>query len=173
MHSVSWPQSWELHTALLVPVFQELIRNRVPLRNSTQKEKITCGFLEVERPLTIPPFFIIFVKKVLTNWVCLVWTILLKRHQYITNIITKTIINVTVPDPILWVMLWNHPRGFSPDNWPASCSAEVSKLLEEGRLLGKTLKIFFLIIVHLRKHYHVCLASEIWFVSNHKHSSWT
>ena len=72
-----------------------------------------------------------FVKKALTNWVCLVWTILVERHWYTTNIITRIILSITVPDPILCVMLWNHPRGSSPDNWSASCSAKVFKLLEE------------------------------------------
>ena len=37
---LSWSQSWELHEALLVPVSQELIRNRESLRNSTQKKNI-------------------------------------------------------------------------------------------------------------------------------------
>ena len=54
-----------------------------------------------------------------------------------TNIIVKTITKITVPDPMLWVMLWSHPRGSSPDNWSASCSAKVSKLVKEGRLLEK------------------------------------
>ena len=35
----SWSQSWELHAALLVPAFQELIRNRESLRNDTTKEE--------------------------------------------------------------------------------------------------------------------------------------
>ena len=50
-----WSQSWELHAALLVPVFQELIRNRESLRNSTQNNgrKQRIGSLKVERPLTL------------------------------------------------------------------------------------------------------------------------
>ena len=47
MHSASWPQSWELQEALLVPVFQELIRNRGPLRNGKY-----IGFLKIKRSLT-------------------------------------------------------------------------------------------------------------------------
>ena len=86
---------------------------------------------------------ILFVEKVLTNWVCLVWTMLVERHQYSTNIIPRIIISIIAPDPILYVMLWNHPQGSSPDNWWASCSAKVSKLLEEGRLLEKVSKISF------------------------------
>ena len=44
MCSASWPQSWELRAALLVPVFQELIRNRGPLRNRKQRigQTLTC-----------------------------------------------------------------------------------------------------------------------------------
>ena len=139
MCSASWPQSWELRAALFGPVFQELIRTRGPLRNRKQH----IGFLRIKRSLTIPPFFIIFLKKALTYWICLVGTIYVERHLYATNIITRTITNVTAPDPILWVILWNHLRGSSPDNWSASCSAKVSKLLEEGRLLEKVSKIFF------------------------------
>ena len=75
-----------------------------------------------------------FVNKALNKWVCLVWTMLLERHWYVTSIITKIIISIIVSDPILCVMLWNHPWGSSPDNWSLSCSAKVSKLLEEGRL---------------------------------------
>ena len=101
-----------------------------------------------------------FVKKARTNWVCLVWTILVERHQYNTNIITRIIISVIAPDPLLCVILWNHPRGSSPDNWLASCSAKVSKLLEEGRLLEKVSKISFCNNCTLRKHYHVCLAMK-------------
>ena len=37
----SWSQSWELRASLLVPVFQELIRNRESLRNGTQNKRIT------------------------------------------------------------------------------------------------------------------------------------
>ena len=84
-----------------------------------------------------------FVKKALTNWVCLVWTILVERHGNITNIITRIIISVIVPDPILCVMLWSHLQGSSADNWSASCSAKVSKLLEEGRLWEKVSRISF------------------------------
>ena len=84
-----------------------------------------------------------FVKKALTNWVCLVWTILVERHGNITNIITRIIISIIVPDPILCVMLWSHLRGSSTDNWSASCSAKLSKLLEEGRLLEKVSRISF------------------------------
>ena len=61
-----------------------------------------------------------FVKKALTNWVCLVWTILVERHWYTTNIITRIIISVIAPDPILSVMLWKHARG----------SAAAAKLLQ-------------------------------------------
>ena len=61
------------------------------------------------------------------------------RQQWVTNIIVKTITKITVPDPGLWVMLWNHPRGSNPDNWSAGCS----KLLEEGRFLEKISKISF------------------------------
>ena len=84
-----------------------------------------------------------FVKKALSKWVSLLWTILVERHQYITNIITKIIISIIVPDPILCVMLWSRLRGSHPDNWPASCSAKVSKPLEEGRLLEKVWRISF------------------------------
>ena len=34
-----WSQSWELHAALLIPVSQDLIRNRESLRNDTQRKK--------------------------------------------------------------------------------------------------------------------------------------
>ena len=84
-----------------------------------------------------------FVKKALTNWVCLVWTILVERHGYITNTITRIIISVIVPDAILCVMLWSHLRGSSADNWSASCSAKVPKMLEAGRLLEKVSRISF------------------------------
>ena len=71
-----------------------------------------------------------------------------------TNIIVKTISKITVLDLMLWVMFWNHLCGSSPDNWSASCSANVFKLVEEDRLLEKV--NCFWIIVHLEKHYHVC-----------------
>ena len=122
-------------------------------------------------------FFIIgmtvdtFVKKALSKWVCLVWTMLVERHRYVTIIITRIIISVIVPDPILCVMPWNHLWGSSPDYWSTSCSAKVSKLLEEGRLLEKVSGISFCKIVHLRKHYYAYLANEIWFFPNCKH--WT
>ena len=45
--------------------------------------------------------------------------------------------------PMLWVILWNHLRGSSPDNWSVSCLAKVSKLVEEGRRLEKVSKISF------------------------------
>ena len=148
-----WSKSWELCAALLVPVFQELIRKRVSGKWCTQRKKMQyIGSLKVERPLTIPPFlffhnwgwlWILFVKKARPNWVCLVWTILVERHWYTTNIITRIIISVTALDQLLCVMLWNHPRGSSLDNWSASCSAKVSKLLEESRLLEKVSKISF------------------------------
>ena len=138
MSSASWPQSWELCAALLVPVFQELIRNRGPLRNRKQH----IGFLKIKRSLKNLPF-LLFLWKRPWPWVCLVWTIYVERHLYATNIITRTITNVTASDPILWVILWNHLWGSSPDNWSASYSAKVSKLLEEGRLLEKVSKIFF------------------------------
>ena len=47
--SVSWPQSWELRAALIASVFQELIRNRGPLRNRKY-----IGFLKIKRSLTDP-----------------------------------------------------------------------------------------------------------------------
>ena len=51
--SFPWSQSWELYTPLLIPVFQELIRNREPLRNGVQRKKMQhIGSLKVERPLT-------------------------------------------------------------------------------------------------------------------------
>ena len=37
---LSWSQSWERRAALLIPVFQELIRNRESLRNSTHTKNI-------------------------------------------------------------------------------------------------------------------------------------
>ena len=49
MRSASWPQSWKLRAALLLPVFQKLIKNRGPLRNRKQHIrflKIKC-FLKV------------------------------------------------------------------------------------------------------------------------------
>ena len=50
----SWSQSWELHAALLLPVFQELIRNTESLRNGRQrKKKQHIGSFKVERPLTV------------------------------------------------------------------------------------------------------------------------
>ena len=110
------------------------------------------GFLKVECPLTIPPFLFFhnwgvtvdtIVKKVLTKWVYLVWTILVERHQYNIHITIRTIISITISDLILCIMLCNHPWGSSPDNWSASCSAKVSKLVEEGRLLEKASKISF------------------------------
>ena len=73
------------------------------------------------------------VKKVLTKSVCLALAILVERHQYTMNITTRIIISITTLDPILCTMLWNHPRGSSPDNWSVSCSAKLSRLLEEGR----------------------------------------
>ena len=42
--SFPWSQSWELHAALRVPVFQELIRNRESLRNGTQRKKTLDPF---------------------------------------------------------------------------------------------------------------------------------
>ena len=46
-------QSWEPRAALLIPVFQELIRNRESLRNGTQRKKMQhTGSLKVEHPLT-------------------------------------------------------------------------------------------------------------------------
>lgn len=65
------------------------------------------------------------------------------RQQWVTNIIVKTITKITVPDPVLSVMLWNHPPGSNPDSWSASCSAKGSKLVEEGRCLEKISKISF------------------------------
>ena len=126
-------------------------RNRESLRNGPQKKKITLDQLKLNVPWQFPLFyfFIIggdcryFVKKALTNWVCLVWTILVERHRYITNIITRIITSVVVPDPILCVMLWNHLRRSSPDTWSASCSAKVSKFLEKGRLLEKVSRVSF------------------------------
>ena len=59
-----------------------------------------------------------------------------------TNIIIKTIIKITVLDPMLWVMYWNHLCGSGPDNWSVSCLVRVFKLVEEGRLLEKVLNIF-------------------------------
>ena len=90
------------------------------------------------------PYFIIYAKKTLTIWVCLLLTIFfVERQRYTTNIIIRTITKVIIPDPLLWVMLWNPPWGSSPDNWSASCSAKVSKLVEEGRCLEKVSKISF------------------------------
>ena len=37
--SFPWSQYWELWAALLIPIFQELIRNRESLRNGTQRKK--------------------------------------------------------------------------------------------------------------------------------------
>ena len=65
------------------------------------------------------------------------------RQWWTTDIIVKTITKITVPDPVLRVMLWSHPRGSSPDNWSAGCSAKVCKLVEEGRFLEKVSKISF------------------------------
>ena len=50
--SFPWSQSWELCAALLIPVFQELIRNRESLRNGTQRKMQHIGSLKAERPLT-------------------------------------------------------------------------------------------------------------------------
>ena len=44
---------------------------------------------------------------------------------------------------MLWMMLWNHPHGSSPDNWLSCCSAKISRLVDEGRLLKKVSKISF------------------------------
>ena len=65
------------------------------------------------------------------------------RQRRTTNIIVKTVTKITVPDPVLRVMLWSRPRGSNPDNWSAGCSAKVSKLVEEGRFLEKVSKISF------------------------------
>ena len=124
-------------------------------------------------------FFIIggdcryFVKKALTNWVCLVWTILVERHRYTTNIIIGIIISIIAPDPILCVMLWNHPLESSPDNWSASCSAKVSKLLEEGKLLEKVSKIFFFNNCTFKEALSHMFYKWILFVPKSRHYSWT
>ena len=55
-----WSQSWELCAALLVPVFQELIRNRESLRNGTQRKMQHIGSLKVECPLRNQGWVIVF-----------------------------------------------------------------------------------------------------------------
>ena len=48
-----WSQSWELRAALLIPVFEELIRNRETLRNGTHTQKMQhIGSLKAECLLT-------------------------------------------------------------------------------------------------------------------------
>ena len=57
------------------------------------------------------------------------------------HITIRTIISITIPDPVLCIMFSNHLQESSPDNCSASYLDKVSRLLEEGRLLEKASKI--------------------------------
>ena len=116
--------------------YQELIRNRGFKRDRKQH----TGVLLLNIPWQFPLFYYICKKR---SWPFELFSF--------NNFCRKATVNnkYNCQDnrqsyssrPMLWVMLWNHPHGSSPDNWSASCSAKISRLVDEGRLLKKISKI--------------------------------
>ena len=74
-----------------------------------------------------------------------------------------------VPDPMLWVILWKHLRGSSPDN----LFTENFQISGRGQTLRKSFKdYFFVVITHSERHYHVYFVNEISFVPSCRHQDW-
>ena len=88
----SWSQSWELRAALLVPIFQELVRNTDSLRKSMLKKKMQhTGSLKVDVPWHRA--IILSISLIWTRILCVcVWITFNSYHYHLLLLCSKNYI---------------------------------------------------------------------------------
>ena len=111
-----WSRSWELRAALLILVFQELIRNRESLRNGTQRKKMQhIGSLKVECPLTVTlncysqKCLQAFWKWTFTWWPVSILPVLLKLPFWAFLVVQWLRIRLPMQGTWIWSLFWEDP----------------------------------------------------------------
>ena len=114
--SFPWSQSWELQAAVLIPVFQELIRNKASLRNGTQRKKMQhIGSLKVECPLTVTlncysqKCLQAFWKWTFTWWPVSILPVLLKLPFWAFLVVQWLRIRLPMQGTWIWSLFWEDP----------------------------------------------------------------